>query len=124
MANSLIKTILTLKCPRCRQGQLFEVNNPYRLKTLNVMKQSCPVCNQKYVIEPGFYLGAAYVSYAIQVAVGVITYFLLSFFTVLSVNWIIFSIATFVLIASPYFVVLSRSCWISFFVSFDSKYKK
>ena len=120
---SLIKAIFNLKCPRCRKGDLFEVNNPYRLKKLNVMNDNCSVCKQKFVIEPGFYLGAAYVSYALQVFVVVITYLTLSIFTDFSVNWIISSIAIIVLLAAPYFIVLSRSFWISFFVSFDSNFK-
>ncbi len=120
---SIIKSIFNLKCPRCRKGDLFEVNNPYRIKKLNVMNDNCSVCQQKFVIEPGFYLGAAYVSYALQVLVMVITYLTLSSFTNFSVNWIISSIAIIVLLVAPYFIVLSRSFWISFFVSFDSNFK-
>ena len=120
---SIIKSIFNLKCPRCRKGDLFEVNNPYRLKKLNVMNDNCSVCQQKFVIEPGFYLGAAYVSYALQVLVMVVTYLILSRFTDFSVNWITSSIAIIVLLVAPYFIVLSRSFWISFFVSFDSNFK-
>lgn len=120
---NLIKAIFSLKCPHCRKGDLFELNNPYRLKKLNVMNDSCSVCCQKFVIEPGFYLGAAYVSYALQVMVMVVTYLTLSSFTDLYVNWIIASIAIIILFAAPYFIVLSRSFWISFFVSFDSNFK-
>ena len=67
------------------------------------MNDNCSVCQQKFVIEPGFYLGAAYVSYALQVMVMVVTYLTLSSFTDLSVNWIISSIAIIVLLASSIF---------------------
>ena len=49
------------KCPRCQEGDLFikpfEISNP-----LN-MPDHCPVCNQKYLPEPGFYYGAMFLSY-------------------------------------------------------------
>ena len=48
--------ILKLKCPKCRKGDLFVKNNPYILKSLNVMRKRCSVCNLKYAIEPGFFL--------------------------------------------------------------------
>ncbi len=118
-----LKYILQLKCPKCRKGNLFENNNPYRLKTLNVMKQKCRVCGLKYVIEPGFYLGAAYVSYALQVATGIVVFLLLNSFDEISTNWIVFIIASVVVLASPYYIVLSRSFWIYFFVQFDETFK-
>ena len=118
-----LKYILQLKCPKCRKGHLFVNNNPYRLRTLNVMRKNCQVCNLKYVIEPGFYLGAAYVSYALQVVTGITVFFLLNSFDEVSVNWIVFIIALAVTLASPYYIVLSRSFWIYFFVPFDETYK-
>lgn len=123
MPISKAQAIFNLKCPRCRTGNLFKESNPYRLKTLNVMNERCKCCSQKFVIEPGFYLGAAYVSYALQVAVAILTYFVLDSFTTFSVNWIIFFIGTVVVLLSPYFIVLSRSFWISFFVSYDPNFK-
>ena len=33
------------------------------------MNEQCPVCGQPFVIEPGFYIGAMYVSYAFSVLI-------------------------------------------------------
>lgn len=32
------------------------------------MPEACPKCNQPFSLEPGFYFGAAYVSYGLMVA--------------------------------------------------------
>ncbi len=46
----------------------------FQYKTLNLvnmlkMYHSCPVCGQDFMPEPGFYFGAMYFSYAINVAI-------------------------------------------------------
>lgn len=44
------------------------------------MYKSCPVCRQQYEVEPGFFWGAMYFSYALNVAemviIGILTYFI------------------------------------------------
>lgn len=43
------------------------VHPPYHSK-FAVMYKNCPVCKQRYEIEPGFFWGAMYFSYALNVA--------------------------------------------------------
>ncbi|WP_315820514.1 hypothetical protein [Paraflavitalea speifideaquila] len=38
------------------------------------MPESCPECKQPYELEPGFWYGTAYVSYALSVALSVTTF--------------------------------------------------
>ena len=57
-----------MKCPRCRKGPMFTNNNPWNLKKVFSMYDRCPVCNQKYEMEVGFWYGTGYVSYALSVA--------------------------------------------------------
>lgn len=62
-----LKDILHTKCPRCREGNMF------KYKTMNFgnllkMHRTCPVCEKDFMPEPGFYIGAMYFSYAINVA--------------------------------------------------------
>ena len=64
---NLIQSIFKFKCPSRRKGDLFISKNPCRLKHLNEMHERCSHCNLKYSIEPGFFQGAAYVSYALLV---------------------------------------------------------
>ncbi|MBS0204192.1 MAG: hypothetical protein JSS49_14910 [Planctomycetes bacterium] len=51
-----IATALRLRCPRCRNGQLFT--------GLLSMNDVCPRCELKLEPESGFYLGSAYANYA------------------------------------------------------------
>lgn len=65
---SWINGIITMRCPACRKGEVFTDPNPYHLSKMGDMHEKCSVCGQLYRPEPGFYFGAAYVSYAIMVA--------------------------------------------------------
>lgn len=56
-----------MRCPNCRKGHMFSEPNPYKMKTVGTMPEKCPVCNQPFSLEPGFYFGAAYVSYGLMV---------------------------------------------------------
>ena len=44
------------------------------------MHENCPSCDQKFEVEPGFFIGAMYVSYAMSVGlfltVGLVLYYL------------------------------------------------
>ena len=57
--------IVKCKCPRCQEGDLFIHSSHYHLNGLLDMPDSCPVCGRDLQIEPGFYLGAIWVSYPI-----------------------------------------------------------
>ena len=61
-------SILKFKCPHCHEGEFFEDRNPYNLSSMSKTFERCPKCDRKFSMEPGFYYGAMYVSYAIGVA--------------------------------------------------------
>ena len=119
-----LKYVFALKCPKCRKGDLFVKRNPYLLKKLNIMHNNCKFCGLKFSREPGFFFGAAYVSYALQVLLAIATYFSLSLVSIFSINWIFILIAIVMILATPYITVLSRSFWIFFFVSYDPKNRR
>lgn len=79
MAISKFQAIIQQKCPRCRQGEVFK-HSTINLLEYQKMHQNCPVCGLRYEIEPGFFWGGMYVSYALNVAqsvtLGVATYIL------------------------------------------------
>lgn len=130
--RSYLSTILTCRCPRCRQSHLFEVRNPYRLKTTMKMYKECPTCGQPTEIEVGFYTGAAYVSYAITVALAVsvfVAWYVLIGFEMRNLeDYRIFGcLLTTVLVivlATPYVMRLSRAIWLSFFVHYDNNWRE
>ena len=138
MAEKLNKTtpnyywsILSMRCPRCRRGPMFKDPNPYRkisLKHISEMHENCPVCGQRYDLEPGFWYGTGYVSYALAVAISVASF--IAWWVIIGVSvsdnrvfyWFLFN--TFLLIISqPWMMRLSRVIYMRFFVSYDPDFE-
>lgn len=91
------------------------------------MHKNCTHCGQKFEPEPGFYFGAAYVSYALTVALWVAWYVALITFEALGLftwtfeeNALGFLIGgvLLLLVLLPIIYRLSRSIWISMFVKY------
>ena len=91
------------------------------------MHHECPVCKEDFNREPGFYFGAAYVSYALTVALWVAVY--VALFTFDYIGWIQFQIwedpiffmvtgIALLLVLLPVLVRQSRVIWINFFVHY------
>jgi len=59
-----LRSILRGACPRCREGAIFRL--PVWRGYLS-MHERCPVCALKYEREPGYFLGAMYVSYLVSI---------------------------------------------------------
>jgi len=123
---------LSMRCPRCRRGPMFRDGNAYRklsMKHIFDMPDTCPVCDQKYDMEPGFWYGTGYVSYALAVAVSVASFIAWWVFVGISVSdnrviwWLGFNSAL-LLILQPWLMRLSRVIYIRFFVSYDPDYEK
>lgn len=64
---SKTQAILLKKCPKCRKGDVFKYSiwNPFKV---TLMYKQCPNCHVTYEQEPGFFIGAMYVSYVFSVA--------------------------------------------------------
>ena len=124
-------SILTMRCPRCRRGDMFKHSNPYKKIKLSYildMYDTCPVCNQKYDLEVGFWYGTGYVSYALAVALSGITFVAWWILIGVSFNdnrvfyWL--GINTFLLVViQPWMMRLSRVIYLYFFVSYDADYE-
>jgi uncharacterized protein (DUF983 family) len=126
---SLIFSILGNKCPRCRRGKLFKEKNPYKLKKVLKMNESCLVCGQATEVELGFYYGTSYVSYALAVMISVasfIAWWVLIGFSLHDNRffvWMGFNV--FLLIAlQPILMRLSRTIWLSIFVRYSPHWKE
>ncbi|MFY8020107.1 MAG: DUF983 domain-containing protein [Bacteroidia bacterium] len=59
-------SIMKAKCPQCQSGKMF-THSAFNLSKFTSMNETCPVCKLKFEIEPGFFWGAMYVSYALTV---------------------------------------------------------
>ncbi len=64
----LLSSILRMKCPNCRKGDMFCRGSVFPLGDLLKMPDHCEVCGQKMELEIGFYYGTGYVSYGLTVA--------------------------------------------------------
>ena len=62
-------SIQKLKCPRCHEGDLFVNPTFFVYKKMLEMPDKCSVCGQDFVIEPGFYTAALWISYPILLIV-------------------------------------------------------
>jgi uncharacterized protein (DUF983 family) len=69
---SRAQAILEAKCPRCRQGGIFQYSN-LKLSKFTDTHKYCSVCGLEYEIEPGFFIAAMYISYAMSVALAFTT---------------------------------------------------
>lgn len=120
-----------MRCPRCRRGDMFKNPNAYKKLSLSYildMYDHCPVCNQKYDLEVGFWYGTGYVSYGLAVLLSAITFVAWWILIGISFNdnrvfyWL--GINTFLLVViQPWLMRLSRVIYLYFFVSYDSDYE-
>jgi len=69
-ASTSLQAFLACKCPKCRKGNMF-THKAYQLSNFSDMPERCEVCDLRFEIEPGFFWGAMYISYAITVAISV-----------------------------------------------------
>lgn len=65
--RSKLGAILAEKCPRCREGNVFE-HSLLNVRHFSQTHVHCPVCGLRYEIEPGFFYGAMFISYGFSVA--------------------------------------------------------
>ncbi len=120
MPNS-ITSVLQLKCPKCRQGDLFCNKKTYQYKGFFDMPKKCPKCGQDFEIETGFYYGAMYVSYAITIALIVAVFTALIVFNIFSIELFLLLDFIVLLITLPYVFKVSRSIWIALMIKFDPR---
>lgn len=128
---SYVLSVLGNKCPRCREGYIFQSKKPYELKGSKYIKmnEKCPVCGQPTEIEVGFYYGTGYVSYALTVAYSVATFiawwvlFGFSIYDNRIFYWLAFNAVSLVVL-QPVLMRLSRSIWLSWFVKYDPDWNK
>jgi uncharacterized protein (DUF983 family) len=119
--GSKIYSIAGLKCPRCHEGNLFVVKNPYSFKNGLDMPDRCPVCNQDFKIEPGFYIGALWASFPIVIIFMAILSVILLIGFGLSVTPFFIIISSVLLLLQPLIIRWGRAIWINIFVRYEGE---
>ncbi|MBP6182334.1 DUF983 domain-containing protein [Flavobacterium sp.] len=121
--GSKLYSILTGTCPKCQNESMYLDKNPLHFNKILKMHENCSHCGLKYQIEPSFFYGAMYVSYGLNVAIGIAA-FIISFVIFGSSLKIAFITIIASLIISFSFVLRwSRNIYINMFISYDPKTK-
>jgi len=106
-----------LKCAKCRKGRMFvpvqKFNDWFK------MNDHCPKCGTHLYMEPGFYWGAMYVSYAISSAMCFILFMLAYFGFGWSLTGSFAFLSIIVMLTAPYVFRLARSFWLAAFMRYD-----
>lgn len=92
------------------------------------MHEECPVCKQKYDMEPGFWYGTGYVSYALAIAFSVATFIAWWVLIGISVSdnrvlWWLLTNSVLLIVLQPVLMRLSRTIYVYFFVKYDEDYE-
>ncbi|NJN78752.1 MAG: DUF983 domain-containing protein [Saprospiraceae bacterium] len=111
-------SVVNLKCPKCHEGEMFPTST-FSFKKSFDMHERCPVCNEDYFPEPGFYYGAMFISY---IWTG---FFCLGFvaFTIfvlkMSINMSFLALIAFMALIFVWIFRVSRVMWINVVVHYD-----
>jgi hypothetical protein len=83
------------------------------------MPERCPVCKLKYEMETGFFYGGMYVSYALSIAISIVMWVGINFFTSIEMVPFLIIDLLLLLVLTPFVFKLSRAIWINFFVAYN-----
>ena len=117
--HTKLSSIISSTCPVCHTGKMYKTPNPYKISQTLKMHDNCPHCDVKFKIEPSFFYGAMYVSYAVGVAIAVAAFIIAYFFIGLDRNKTFITIVITLVILLPIITRVSRNIWINLFFKFD-----
>lgn len=110
-----VLNILKGKCPRCKEGEVFEQKEHFWSIGIPEMKSRCEKCNFKFEREPGFFFGAMFVSYALAVSQFVAFFVIMHFIFGVSLLYTFFGIIFIAILLSGFNFKTSRLIWIYLF---------
>lgn len=122
--DSKLYSIFNNRCPKCHQGAFFSSENPYQLSRFDKMEKSCSVCKTTYEPEPGFYYGAMYVSYGLNVVIFVSLWVAIEVLKTKELSTITYMIFLIIpnIILLPVIYRLARLIWANLFIPYDKTY--
>ena len=120
---ALLPSILKMKCPNCRKGNMFCTPGIFPLKDLLKMPERCEVCGQKMELEVGFYYGTGYVSYGLTV--GLIAACFITYWVIFGLSYkdnsIFYALGSSIaisLLLQPWLMRISRVLYLYMFVKY------
>ena len=118
--GSKLNSILTGTCPRCQEESMYLDKNLLHIQNCIKMNEKCSHCDLHYQIEPSFFYGAMYVSYGLNIAVGIIAFIIPFVLLNTSFKTAFIAIIASLVISFPIVMRLSRNIYINMFVSYDA----
>lgn len=110
---SAISGIVNGTCPSCKKGKIFASRGNIFLFRAPKMNAHCSQCDYRFDKEPGYFLGAMYISYGLTI-LEMGTLFLSTYWYV--PLWVFFCLVLAVMIGLSLFNYrLSRVIWIHIF---------
>lgn len=122
--GSKLYSILTGSCPKCHEESMYLNKNPYNLMEIYKMHEKCSNCNTRYKIEPSFFYGAMYVSYAVGIAFAVAAFIISYLIFNSSLKTAFIAIVLVQIALMPFTMRVSRNIWANMFIHFDKIRKK
>jgi uncharacterized protein (DUF983 family) len=123
--GSSLYSILTGYCPKCQEESMYINKNPYIISDTLKIHERCSKCKTKYRLEPSFFYGAMYVSYAVGIAFAVAAFVISNLIFQADLNLTFIAIICTLVAFMPIIMRLSRNIWINMFIHYDkSAFKK
>jgi len=117
--RSVFYSIINFKCPKCRKGNMFPSGTLFNFNKFDKMHNQCANCGQSFEPEPGYYFGAMFISYALNAALFIAIWLVMTYIMEdISLLWIVGVIVIVSIILLPIVFRLSRSLWISIFIPY------
>ena len=98
---------------------MYVNKNPYVISETMKMHERCSVCGTKYKMEPNFFFGAMYVSYALAVAESMVAFAICFVWFEMSIGASFVTILISLFLLMPLITRLSRNIYINMFMSYD-----
>ncbi len=106
---STLRSILEQRCPRCLIGRIFRYSI---FRGFPKMCERCSICDLKFEREPGYFLGAMYLSYGLGVLIMAPIALLLWVLTGWWITRVILWAAVLFLPFAPTITLFARVLWI------------
>jgi uncharacterized protein (DUF983 family) len=106
---STLRSILQQRCPRCRMGGIFRYSI---FRGFPKMCERCSICGLKFEREPGYFLGAMYLSFGLGVLIMAPIAVALWFLTGWWITKVILWAAALFLPLAPTITLFARVLWI------------
>lgn len=100
--SNILRNVFLEKCPNCGNGDVFQKKSG--LFTIPQTLKKCNNCSFQYEKEPGFFIGAMYVSYGLGILQGCLSFLLYYFFLPTLPPTILLAI-----IISPIFILMKKN---------------